>query len=172
MVVAEPVQLDELEQLVDARLAPRAVPAEQLERQRDVLRDRAPLEQHRVLEDHAVVVVGACPRRRLAVDRGGPARRLDQVADDPEQRRLAAAGRTDQRDELPRLDRQVDVLEGCDVAALEPLRQALDLDDAHATCSGALCTIAFSARTTTRKNEMPSSAAIMFVAQRFCGLSV
>ena len=38
-------------------VAPRAVPAEQLERQRDVLRDRAPVEEHGVLEDDPVVVV-------------------------------------------------------------------------------------------------------------------
>ena len=57
MVVLEAGQLDELEHLVDARLAPRAVPAEQLERQRDVLRDRAPVEEHGVLEDDPVVAV-------------------------------------------------------------------------------------------------------------------
>ena len=99
-----------------------------------------------VLEDDAVVVVGARPRRRLAVHRHRAARRRDQVADDAQQRRLAAAGGADQRDELAGLDREVDVLQRDDVAALEALRQALDLDDVrHATCSGARVTTSFSA---------------------------
>ena len=58
-----------------------------------------------------------------------------------------------------------------DVALGEALRDALDLDDAHATCSGARLTTSLSATTTARKKEIPSSAAITFVAQRFCGLS-
>src|SRR4029434_3047327 len=115
---------------------------------------------------------GPGARCGLAVHGDRPARRLDQVANDPEQRRLAAARRSDQGDELTGLDRQLDVLQRDDVSALEALRQLVDLDDAHATCSGARRTISFSAITITRKNEMPSSAAIMFVAHRFCGLSV
>ena len=42
---------------------------------------------------------------------------------------------------------------------------------AHTSCSGARRTTSFSTSTTTRKNEMPSSAAIRFVAQRFSGSS-
>ena len=58
-----PCQLDELEHLVDPLLPLRAVPAEHLERQRDVLRHGAPVEEDGVLEDHPVVVVGARLRR-------------------------------------------------------------------------------------------------------------
>ena len=105
MVIAEDVQLDEVEHLLHARLAPRAVPAEQLERQGDVLRDGAPFEQHRVLEDDPVVAVGARLAGGLAVDRDGAARRLDQVADHAQQRRLPAAGRADQRHELAGAER-------------------------------------------------------------------
>ena len=47
----------------------RAVPAEHLERQRDVLRDRAPVEEHGVLEDDPVVAVEPRLLRGLAVDR-------------------------------------------------------------------------------------------------------
>jgi hypothetical protein len=81
MMVAEVLELDELEHLFDARLATRAVPAEELERQRDVLADGPPLEEHGVLEDDPVVVVGARLSRRLAVDRDGARRRIDQIAD-------------------------------------------------------------------------------------------
>jgi hypothetical protein len=38
---------------------------------------------------------------------------------------------TDQRDELAGLDREVDVLQRDDVAALEALRAGPDLDDTH-----------------------------------------
>ena len=41
----------------------------------------------------------------------------------------------------------------------------------HATFSGARRTTIFSAITITRKNAIPSRAAIRFVAQRFSGLS-
>ena len=89
-----------------ARRAPGAAPAEHLERQRDVLRDGAPVEEHGRLEDDPVVAVDAGLVRRLPVHGDPPGRRLDEVADDPQQRRLAAARRPDQRDELARLDRR------------------------------------------------------------------
>src|SRR5262245_58997181 len=161
-------QLDEVEHLVDAPSAPLAVPTGELERQRDVLRDRAPVEQNGVLEHDAVVVVTACLSRRLAVDRDTAGRRLDEVADDAEQRRFAATRRADQRDELALLDLEIDVLERCR-AALELLRDVLDRNGAHATFSGARRTRSFSTMTITRKKAIPRSAAIRFVAQRFCG---
>src|SRR5205085_4975567 len=101
-------------------------------------------------------------------DRAGA--RLREVAHDPQERRLAAARGADQRDELPGLDLQVDPLQGRDAAA-ELLRDAAEGDDAHATFSGARRTISFSAKTTTRKKEIPSSAAMMFVAQSCVGSS-
>ena len=171
MVLPEPLKLDELEHLVDARLPLRSVPAGELERQRDVLRHRPPLVEHGVLEDDAVVVVAPRLTGRLAVHLDVAARRLDQVADDPQQRRLAAPRRADERDELAVLDLELDVLERRR-PALEPLRDAVDRDRAHATCSGARRTTIFSAPTTARKKAMPSSAAMMFVAHRFCGWNV
>ena len=112
----------------------RLVPAEHLERQRDVLRDGPPVEQHGVLEDDPVVAVDARLRRRLAVDRDRAGGRLDEVADHAEERRLAAPGRADQRDELAGLDLEVDLLERGDVAARERLRDVLDLDDRLLGC--------------------------------------
>ena len=64
----------------------------------------APLEQTRLLERHPVVLVESRLARRLAVDEHGAGRRFDQVRDQPEQRRLAAARRPDQRHELAGLD--------------------------------------------------------------------
>ena len=114
-MVGERVELDELEHLLDALAAARAVPAQHLERQPDVLRHRAPVEEHGVLEDDPVVAVEPRLRRGLAVDGDDAARRRHQVADHAQQRRLAAAGRPDQRDELAGPDVEVDVLERGDV---------------------------------------------------------
>ena len=107
-----------------ARLAAPPVPAGHLERQRDVLRDRAPVVEDGVLEDDPVVAVEPGLVRGLAVDEHVALARPDQVADDPQQRRLAAAGGADQRDELARLDVEVDPVEREHVAALEALREA------------------------------------------------
>src|SRR6476620_9239310 len=161
MVVGEAAKLDEVEHLPDAPVALLALPPGELERQRDVLRDRAPVVEHRVLEHDPVVVVAARLPRGLAVDGDGATRRLDQVADDAQEGRLAASGRPDQGDELALLDLEVDVLER-DRAALELLRDAVDRDDGQATCSGARRTTICSAPTTRRKKAMPSAAATMF----------
>src|SRR4051812_27201201 len=159
MVIAEALQLDEREHVVDSPLAARSLPAEHLERQRDVLRDGAPVEEHRVLEDDPVVAIQPRLVRRLAVDGDRAGGRLDEIADHPQERRLAAARGADQRDELARRELELDVLERRDVPARERLRHVLDRDDlagAHATCSGARRTTSFSTRTTTRKKLIPS----------------
>src|SRR5205823_2026298 len=93
--------------------------------------DGAPVVQHRVLEDDPVVAVDACLPRGLPVHRGGAGGGLDQVTDDPEQCRLPAAGRADQRDEFALPDLEVDPLQRSGL--VETLRQAFDLDHAHAT---------------------------------------
>ena len=85
------------------------VPTLQLQRQLDVAFDGAPLEQAALLEGHAVVLVEAGLMRRLAVDDQLAGRRLDQVGDQAQQRRLAAARRPDQRDELATVHGEVDV---------------------------------------------------------------
>ena len=82
---------------------------------------------------------------------------------------LPQPGRPDERDELARLELELDVLECGDVALRERLRHALDLDDTHATFSGARRTIAFSARTTSTKKAIPRNAAITSVAHSSCG---
>ena len=173
VVVAEMLELDELEHFFDTRLAARAVPAEELERERDVLADGPPLEEHRVLEDDPVIVVDACLPGGFAVDRDRAPRRIDQIADHAQKRRLPAAGWPDQRHELLRCEGEVDVLQSHDVAAREDLGDTVDADDwlglVHAGASGARWTITFSAATTVTKKMIPSAAATMFVAQSSCG---
>ena len=168
-------QLDELEHLPDALLPLRPVPAEQLEGERDVPLHGAPVVEHGVLEDDPVVVVDARLVRGLAVDAQAPRRRLHEVADDPQQRRLPASRRPDQRDELARRDLEVDVLQRGDARA-EGLREPLDRDDAlgragHAKFSGARRRISRSASATAPNSTRPSTAQTMFVAQRNVGWS-
>src|SRR5207249_9540884 len=119
--------------------------------------------------DDAVVAVDARLMRGFAVDDDSALARLDQVADDSQQRGLATARGPDQRHELSAFDLEVDVLQCSRAAAPELLRHVLDLDDVHARCSGARRTTIFSAISTTRKNEIPSSAAITLVAHRPVG---
>ena len=121
MVLLEALELDEVDQLLDAVVPLPAVPAEDLERQPDVLLHGAPVEEHRVLEDDPVVAVEPRLVRALAVHDHVAGARLDQVADDPEERRLAAARRADQRDELARPDLELDVLERPDLSLAELL---------------------------------------------------
>src|SRR5581483_8891011 len=114
------------------------------------------------------------PVRALAVDGHGAARRLDQVADDAEQCRLAAPRRADQRDELAGADVHVDAFERGHAAA-ERFADAGDLDDVcgpgHATFSGAPRSTRRSAARTARKKTIPSAAQTTFVAQRNVGSS-
>src|SRR4051794_31357532 len=168
MMVAEALKLDELQHLLHPLVPLIPLPACELERKRHVLRDGAPVVEHSVLEDDPEVVVASRLTRGLTVHRDRAVRRLDEIADDAQERRLAAARGPDERDELSLLDLEVDVLER-DRPALELLRDALDVNDAQPTCSGARRTTSFSAMTTAMKNVIPSSAATMFVAQRFCG---
>jgi hypothetical protein len=108
VVVLEPGELDELDQLLHPRGAALAVPAEHLERERDVLGDGTPVVEDGVLEDHPVVAVEPRLVGRLPVDHDLALARLHQVADDAKQRRLAAARRAYQRNELARGDLEVD----------------------------------------------------------------
>jgi hypothetical protein len=102
-------QPDQLEQLAGTGAPPRPVPAAQLQWQLHIAGDRAPLHQPGLLEGDPVVLVEPGLPGGLPVDGDGARGRLDQVRDQPQQRRLAAAGRPDERDELAGLDREVDV---------------------------------------------------------------
>ena len=74
----------------------------------------------------------------------------------------------------PGCDLEVDLLRARSRRPWNGFGQALDRDGrtvAHAMCSGARRTTSFSASTIATKKAMPSSAATMFVAQRFAGRS-
>ncbi len=89
-----------------------------LQRERDVLRDRAPLEQLVVLEDDAEL---ATQLRQLAARHAADLLPLDEdasgrgrlVADQqPYQGRLAGAAGADEEAEVTLMDRQIDVAQG------------------------------------------------------------
>ena len=174
VVLVEPGQLDQLEHLGDPGVAPRAVPLEQLERQRDVLRNGAPVVEDGGLEDDPVVTIEPSARGRLAVDEDRARGRRREIPDHPKQRRLAAARGPDQRDELAPPDLEIDPLERRDPAlrerlasrrrarrpsrprSYEPLRRTVDEELLGADDD--------------EEEPDPEHAAIRFVAQRFCGL--
>ena len=176
MVVLEAGELDEVDHLPDALGAAAAVPAGELERERDVLRHGPPVVEHGLLEDHPVVAVEPRLVRGLPADVHRALRRLDEVGDHAEQRRLAAAGRPDQGDELARLELEVDLLQRGRAALLERLREPPIVTAAPALAlmrraPERVRTTSRSARTTTQKNVIPSAAATMFVAQSAAGSS-
>ncbi len=83
------------------------------------------------LEDHRDVP-GA--RREVgdvaAVDRDGAVRHLLEPGEHAQKRRLAAAGRADEDEELTALDRERDVVDGDDAASVD-LAHALEDDPGH-----------------------------------------
>ena len=118
---------DELEQLADPlppvglRLAPDPQPV------LDVLLGGHVREEAVGLEDHPhVALVGRRARQVLPVDDDPSGVGLVEAGDEAQRRRLAAAARAEQRDELPRVEREVDPLERRDRAEGAP--QLLELD--------------------------------------------
>jgi hypothetical protein len=102
-VAGEAGQPDQFEVLVDASHLLRLGHPVQLGEQLDVAADVAPLQKRRILEHIAET-------RPVDVDR---ARRLRlQPRGDTQQRRLPAAGRPDDRDELARCDVEIDAVQG------------------------------------------------------------
>ena len=92
-----------------------------------------------MLEDEA----DAAPLRRLlgrvdAVEEHAPLLRRLQAADDAQQRRLARARRPEQRHQLSRLHRQIDVVQR--QVRAEAMRDALNLDAHASTPAGCAAT--------------------------------
>ena len=105
-------QPDPRQQPVDPRIPFR--PRHALHRQSEahVVAHRQPREQRMVLEHHDDAGFGT--GHRLAVERDAPGRQRLQAGDQFQQRALPASARTEDRDELSLLHRQVDVLQGGD----------------------------------------------------------
>jgi hypothetical protein len=88
--------------------------------------------------------------RRRAGDRHAAAGLLDQAGDDVQDRRLAAAARADEGDELAIADLEAGVAHGLDIAAARRVRlaQAPDIDDGAgrsgcAAAGGSVVVLAF-----------------------------
>ena len=92
-------------------LAERGMPLH-LQAELDVLAHRLPGKQRILLKHHAAVGAGAV--HRLAVDGDDARGRLEEAGDRVEQRRLSAAGGTDDRDELAGLDVNLRIGDGFD----------------------------------------------------------
>src|SRR5690606_1159688 len=98
------VEADQLEELVDPGGDALLLPAQQLRDHADVLGHGHVGEQADLLDDVADVapqLVGVGPGHVLAADEDPAGRRLDEPVDHLEHRRLAAAGRPDEHDDLP-----------------------------------------------------------------------
>ena len=140
--VAECRQADEIERRIDA--LPLALQdALRLQPERDIVPDRSPWKQRRVLKHHDARR-DAVPLMRIAVlaQRAG-ARRL-QPRDQPQQGRLAAAGWAEQRDELAGLDAEADIVQHRQHGAVdvEGMADALDVERS----AGSRSVIAFGKR--------------------------
>ncbi|MGX1104802.1 hypothetical protein AB7M47_003185 [Bradyrhizobium elkanii] len=109
---------DELEQLGHTDGDVSLGPAEDLERQRDIVRRRPRRQQVEVLEDHAdralrQAELAAGKRRDLAViDDDAAARRLLKPVDEADEARFAGAGAADHAGDRAARDREVDRLQG------------------------------------------------------------
>jgi len=104
-----PPETHDVEERRDAGLALRSVPARELHRIGDVPRGRPPRQQSRLLEHESDSRIWA--RDRLAVEEDLAAIGKKQTRDDTQDRALPAAVRPDERDDLPGLDGEVDILD-------------------------------------------------------------
>src|SRR5262249_54563653 len=116
--------------LLDATLDLRTLDSRELERESHVLARRHMRIERVVLEDHRdAAVFGAQIIDDPAADRDAAGRRLIQAGDETQQSTFAAAGGTDEHDELAGVDRQVDLVE--DMGRAEALSDLRDLDFRH-----------------------------------------
>jgi hypothetical protein len=107
--VEEPRQPDPIEQLDRRHRGGRASGAPvDVEQQAGVGADRPPRQQRRRLRHPTDLLGGASARRGLAIDDDAAGARCRQARDDAQQRRLATAARSEQRDDLTRLDVEID----------------------------------------------------------------
>ena len=110
-------------------LRPRDAP--KLEAEAEVLLDRHLRVERVVLEDHRNVAVARSELRDVPVaDHDAALRHLLQAGDHPKQRRLAAAGRSDEDHELAVVDVEGHRVEGSDAVRVD-LRRPLQPDPGH-----------------------------------------
>ena len=131
IAVADRRQAHEIERARDTSVAlGRVIAAPHLHRKGEIVLHRHMRKQRVGLEHQPDV---AFLRRRAAhigiADQHAAARRHVEAGDQPQQRCLAAAGRTHQRDEAAVRDGQIDAFQRLDLA--EALRQSFDRDASH-----------------------------------------
>ena len=134
LAVEQLVEPERLRDLLDPPLPLLLRQLAQPQAEGEVLAHRHVRVQRVVLEDHRDV---ALLRRRLgdvvAADRDVAVGDVLEPGDHPQQRRLAAAGRADEHDELALVDLQVDGVDRLDAVRVD-LRDLVERDPAHA-CS-------------------------------------
>ena len=106
-----PFRPDQLEQLARRRLGAAGAAHRHLQRQLDVGQRRAPGQERRILEHEADVAAQARGLGRGAEDADLAVVGRDQVGDDAQEGRLAAARRAEQRQELARGDVEAQALQ-------------------------------------------------------------
>ena len=134
ITVAEALQLDEVQELVDAVGDLGLRPLAHFQAEGDVLADGHVLERGVVLEHEADVSLLGCERGCVLAaeeDLAGVCRL--EPGDDSEQGRLSGAARAEESGERTRLHVERDILEGDEVA--EPLRDVADEDRHQAVSS-------------------------------------
>ncbi len=124
---AEVVETDHRKQLLHALAGLGLVQALHLDREHDVLLDRAPGQQHRALKHHADVPPGRLHRR--AVEDDVALCHVEQAGENLEQRALAAAGRADDGHELLVGDVQIDVRQCVNALVADRLEDLVDVSD-------------------------------------------
>ena len=125
LALLEALEADEPQDLVHAAahvLLAHALPAQA---ERDVLEDRQVREEGVRLEDRVdVALVGRLPGDGLLAEVDRALGRLLEAADHPQRRRLAAAGRAEEREEAAPLDLEREVVDGGDL--VEPLDHVVE----------------------------------------------
>jgi hypothetical protein len=132
---AQALELDEPEELVDARVDLGLGPLADAQREGDVLEHVEVAEQGVVLEHQAdVALARRAVEQVLAVVQHASGIRTLEAGQDPQERGLARARRAEQRDQPARRDLDRDVVDGGEVA--EALGDVLDGDGHGATPPG------------------------------------
>ncbi len=122
------LELDQAQHLVDPRIDQPLLELPAAEPERDVVEHRHVWEERIALEDQVdVAPVRRDPHDVVAVQQDPTRRRRLEARDHAQRRRLATAGRPEQREELTAVDPQVDALDRLDVL----LRRLVALGDPH-----------------------------------------
>jgi hypothetical protein len=123
IVVLEAAETDQPDHLGDPGGSLARLVAAHLEPEADILLDRAPGEQIEMLKDHGARLVR--PGDIAAVEAHRPAGRHVEPVHDAQQRGLAAAARSDERDELARLGGKADRVQHLQRRAAGAIREGL-----------------------------------------------